>query len=97
MRWPRYFALLLAASSAALACPPGTPRNPHSVALFKRALPCPATGMPRGPCAGYVVDHIRPICAGGPDSPLNMQWQPRADSLVKDRAERKTCRGITRS
>lgn len=82
-------ALLLALSSAAIA---SVPRNPHAVALFKRALPCPATELTTGPCTGFVVDHIRPLCSGGPDSPLNMQWQARPDSLVKDRYERQTCR-----
>jgi len=88
---PLSFALL-AALLASCSTPPHIARNPASVAAFKRAFPCPATEVARGPCPGYVVDHIRPLCAGGPDSPINMQWQTREGSLVKDRAERQQCR-----
>ena len=31
---------------------------------FKHQHPCPATGSPRGPCKGYVIDHIVPIAKG---------------------------------
>lgn len=58
---------------------------------FKRHNPCPSTGERQGACPGYVIDHIQPLCAGGPDRPENMQWQTRADSLVKDREERSMC------
>jgi hypothetical protein len=34
---------------------------------FQRGHPCPSTGRKTGACPGYVVDHIRPLCAGGPD------------------------------
>lgn len=59
---------------------------------FQRAVPCPATDSTRGPCPGYVVDHIVPLCAGGADSPGNMQWQTVADAKAKDRLEAKECR-----
>jgi hypothetical protein len=41
-----------------------------------------------------VIDHIEPLCAGGPDAIENLQWQTRADSLVKDKAERRQCREL---
>ncbi len=68
------------------------PRSASARAEFKRLHPCPATGLPRGACPGYVIDHIRPLCAGGPDTPANMQWQTVADAKRKDRDERRMCR-----
>lgn len=59
---------------------------------FVRSHPCPATGLPRGPCPGYVVDHVVPLCAGGPDSPANMQWQTGPEGKAKDRGEVRACR-----
>ncbi len=58
---------------------------------FKRLHPCPATGRSSGPCPGYIVDHIVPLCASGPDAPYNMQWQTTAQSKEKDRWERTQC------
>jgi hypothetical protein len=62
------------------------------VATFKRHNPCPATGERRGSCPGYVVDHVVPLCAGGPDAVGNLQWQTIADGKTKDREERRLCR-----
>jgi len=42
----------------------------------------------RQPCPGYVVGRIKPLCAGGPDYPKNMQWQTVAEAKVKDSQER---------
>jgi len=67
-------------------------RSKAARAAFMKQAPCPATGLPRGACPGYVVDHIVPLCAGGPDAPINMQWQALAESLEKDKAERRQCR-----
>lgn len=67
-------------------------RSSWQVRKFRAAHPCPATGRVTGTCTGYVVDHIWPLCAGGPDKAANMQWQTRAESLVKDRAEKTMCR-----
>lgn len=58
---------------------------------FRRTLVCPATGKARGACPGYVVDHIRPLCAGGADHPSNMQWQTTAEAKQKDRLEAVEC------
>ena len=68
-------------------------RDPHQRAAFMKAHPCPANGKTRGACPGYVVDHIKPLCAGGRDHPSNMQWQTREEARVKDREERKMCAG----
>jgi hypothetical protein len=67
-------------------------RSGYARAAFVKTHPCPATGAARGPCPGYIVDHIEPLCAGGPDAPANMQWQTRAEALKKDRIERALCR-----
>lgn len=82
------FAMLLLASVHAF----GGQRSAAERAAFKRDHPCPATGLRRGSCPGYVIDHVQPLCAGGPDNRSNMQWQTVADGLVKDRWERRICR-----
>lgn len=69
-----------------------TERSRVAVAEFQRQHPCPATGSARGACLGYVVDHVRPLCAGGPDDPSNMQWPSKQAAKLKDRAERPQCR-----
>lgn len=67
-------------------------RDLSARAEFQRLNPCPANGARRGPCPGYVVDHVVPLCAGGADAPRNMQWQERAESFAKDIQERRQCR-----
>ena len=69
-----------------------TSRDPHQRAAFVKQHPCPSTGKTRGACPGYVVDHIKPLCAGGADRPSNMQWQTVAEAKKKDREEQKMCR-----
>lgn len=69
-----------------------TPRSHSAKAEFQRANACPSTGARRGPCPGYVIDHIDPLCNGGADSAVNMQWQTIADAKTKDHWERQLCR-----
>lgn len=69
-------------------------RSASAVREFKRQSPCPATGEPRGRCPGWIVDHVVPLCAGGPDTPANMQWQTVAEAKAKDRGERAQCRAL---
>ena len=73
-------------SSAQLA-PDRPHRDPAERRAFVREHPCPATGRTSGACPGYVVDHIRPLRKGGPDRPMNMQWQTTAEGKAKDRVE----------
>jgi hypothetical protein len=87
----QFAALLGAVLLAACAATPA-PRSQAAVNAFKREAPCPATGASRGPCPGYVVDHVVPLCAGGPDKPANMQWQTVAEGKLKDRDEMNQCR-----
>lgn len=76
-----------------LACLPAhaAERNRAAVQAFKWEHPCPATGDPRGPCPGWIIDHIKPLACGGADDPANMQWQTREDAKAKDRWERRGC------
>lgn len=67
-------------------------RSTAKRAAFVREHPCPATGDNRGKCPGWVVDHIVPLCAGGPDLPSNMQWQTIEEAKRKDGHEKMDCR-----
>lgn len=69
-------------------------RHASQAALFRATTPCPATHKIQKWCAGYVVDHTMPLCAGGIDSPSNMQWQTKSASYLKDIEERKLCRSL---
>jgi len=62
-------------------------RSQAARAAFKREHPCPATQQPKGPCPGYVIDHVIALKRGGPDTPANMQWQTVEDAKSKDRVE----------
>jgi hypothetical protein len=84
----------VAAVAALLAALPATAaeRRAAERAAFVREHPCPSTGMSKGRCPGYVVDHVVPLCAGGADSPANMQWQTVQESRRKDVDEHRICR-----
>ncbi len=69
-----------------------TQRDSAQRATFMQHHPCPSTGKTKGRCPGYVVDHIRPLCAGGPDASSNMQWQTVEQAKNKDRLEREQCK-----
>ena len=56
-------------------------RNPAPVRAFRSSHPCPATGSVQGPCAGYVVGHIKALNRGGSDTPENMRWQTIAQAI----------------
>lgn len=66
-------------------------RSAKAKAEFKQQNPCPANGNRKGSCPGYVVDHIKPLCAGGVDASANMQWQTIEEGKRKDKLERKEC------
>jgi hypothetical protein len=69
-------------------------RSAAEVLAFKRENPCPSTGQRRGACPGHVIDHVEPLCNGGPDHRTNMQWQTVADAKAKDVHERRLCRAL---
>jgi hypothetical protein len=64
--------------------------RPQSAAVraFKKQ-----TGYPNGR-PGFVVDHIIPLCAGGPDTVANLQWQDVKGSYQKDIYERALCAAL---
>jgi hypothetical protein len=69
-------------------------RSAAQVRVFKRNDPCPSTGQHKGRCPGWIVDHPVPLCAGGADTPANMQWQTVADAKTKDKLEWAQCRRL---
>lgn len=54
---------------------------------FVKATACPATGLHKLPCKGWIIDHRVALCVGGADKPTNMQWMTVADAKAKDRWE----------
>lgn len=72
------------------------PRSAGAKREFVRAYPCPATGVRSTSCAGYVIDHVVPLCAGGLDVAANMQWQAIKSAKAKDREEAALCRKMKR-
>ena len=90
----RLFAVLMFAISTALSMPADAriKRSQSAKVEFKYQHPCPATGARKGPCKGYIIDHVKPLACGGADAPSNMQWQTKADAKAKDKWERKGCR-----
>jgi hypothetical protein len=62
-------------------------RNREVTRQFQREHPCPSTGKKYGACPGYIKDHVRALCVGGPDAVSNLQWQTTADAKAKDRWE----------
>ena len=53
------------------------------------------TGYQKGR-PGWVIDHVVPMCAGGPDAVSNLQWQEAAASYRKDVFERALCVAMKR-
>ena len=62
-------------------------RNTTAKNQFKRLHPCTSTGLSKGRCPGYVIDHVNPLECGGADAPFNMQWQTISEGKAKDRIE----------
>lgn len=84
--------LRLAVAAAIAFCPPVEARIKRSQSAkiaFKLQHPCPANGARKGPCKGYVIDHIKPLACGGADTPANMQWQTISEGKLKDKWERR--------
>jgi hypothetical protein len=83
---------VLMAIHISVAAAASAPRMSTAEVEFRAANPCPATGLARGPCKGYVVDRIIPPVCGGTEAPDNMQWQTLAQAKAKDKWERIGCR-----
>ena len=74
-----------------------TQRSAAEVLAFKRHNPCPSTQLRRGSCPGFEVDHVQPLCSGGPDTVANMQWLSVADHRIKTRQDVRVCRYLRRA
>jgi hypothetical protein len=70
------------------------PRSAKAIRDFRYFNECPKTKSTFGACVGYVIDHKWPLCAGGQDAPANMQWEPKIESLAKDKEEMVLCAKI---
>lgn len=66
-------------------------RSKKALRSFVNQQACPATGLHRLPCKGWVIDHVKPLACGGADAVENLQWQTREDAKAKDKWERKEC------
>lgn len=92
MTLPRWPAVICALLLALPAISDARIKRSQSVKVaFKRNNYCPSTGAAKGPCKGYVIDHITPLACGGADVVENMQWQTIAEGKAKDRWERRGC------
>jgi hypothetical protein len=69
---------------------PDDPRG-RSAAVRKQFMQ--QSGHPHG-WSGHVVDHVIPLCAGGPDVVENLQWQRADVALQKDRYEKALCQAL---
>ena len=80
------FALLLSSLADA-----HTSRSYAAKKAFVSVVACPANGLNKLPCPGYVIDHVQALACGGLDDKSNMQWQTIAEGKAKDKWERKGC------
>lgn len=58
---------------------------------FQLIMPCPATGLRRGPCPGWQKDHKIALECGGPDSVFNLQWLTLRVHQAKTREDNARC------
>ena len=68
-----------------------TTRSMSAKRAFARDVACPATGLHKLPCPGFVIDHVKALACGGADNKSNMQWQTIAAGKEKDKWERRGC------
>ena len=62
-------------------------RSQSARVSFVRAHVCPATGLHKLPCPGWIIDHHVGLCVGGADKPDNMRWMTVSDAKAKDKWE----------
>lgn len=68
-------------------------RRADVIAAFRKIHPCPSTGLYKGACAGWAIDHVIPLNNLGKDAVGNLQWLPNVlksgkGFYPKDRWER---------
>ncbi len=87
--------IILAAAVAIAGIADARPHRSAAVVLaFKRHHPCPSTGLRRGACPGWQVDHAQALCAGGPDAEENLQWLSIEAHREKTRQDVRVCRAL---
>ena len=59
--------------------------------LFIKKYACPVNGKHTAACPGWVVNYVKPLCAGGADTIKNLQWQTVATAKRKEREAQKLC------
>jgi hypothetical protein len=69
-------------------------RRVDVLVAFKKHHPCPSTGLTKGACPGWAINHSIPLVCGGRDIVSNLAWMPNVlksgkGSLPVDRWERK--------
>lgn len=69
-------------------------RSAAVVRAFRKAHPCPSTGLTTGACPNWSVDHVLPLASCGRDAVDNLQWLPNSikscpGTECKDRFERR--------
>lgn len=55
-------------------------RRADVLAAFRKAHPCPATGLKTGACNGWQINHEISLACGGCDSVSNLTWK---NTLIK--------------
>lgn len=53
-------------------------RSSPVTAAYQRIHPCPSTGLAKGACPGWALNHAYPLADGGCDAVFNLQWMPNA-------------------
>jgi hypothetical protein len=61
---------------------------------FQTVHPCPSTGLQKGACPGWQMNHVIPLACGGCDVIWNLDWMPIdvkacSGAHCRDRYERK--------
>lgn len=72
-------------------------RDKAQVRAFRNEQPCPATGLKRGACPGFEVDHVQSLCSGGADKKENLQWLSKEDHRFKTLVDVRECRKLERA
>ena len=90
------FSCLVACAAAATLASPGASAGPRLAEVeFQRLNPCPANNAREGDCPGYAIQHVVPLCLGGPDVAYNLRWQRLADLKRNEVADARDCRAPT--
>ena len=92
----RLLSVALLVAALLIAADADAKRSAQAKYQFQKANPCPVNQAHRGRCPGYDIDHIVPLCAGGPDSPENMQWLAKSAHKEKTRRDVFDCRRARR-